>query len=54
MPNPLNSYGCEFCEFSSQESIFCSIDSATPDGKSGACSAQFREDGIDVHFIKYQ
>ena len=52
VPNPPNSYGCEFCSFSSSDSISCTIDSVTLDGKHGACSAEFRKDGIYVHFIK--
>ena len=50
--NPVNSYGCEFCSFSSIDSISCNIDSMTSDGKHGACSAQFRKDNTNVYFIK--
>lgn len=44
VPNPVNSYGCEFCAFSKPPSIMCNIP------KLGDCSAAFRKDSTNVHF----
>lgn len=51
VPNPVNSYGCEFCAFSKLNTIYCKIELAV-NGVLGMCSGQYREDSTDVYFIK--
>lgn len=48
--NSQNSDGCEVCAFSEKSSIRCFI--GTAGGNHGDCSAQYRQDGTDVHFIE--
>ena len=48
--NPENSYGCEFCDFNLHIDVFCHLTEMTS-FPSGGCSAEYRQDSTNVHFI---